>query len=210
MSLTSPNHQGKSKEELINSGFNVIDEYKKLTVEEIKKRLRATAFPFAVAMEGWTGDFNFSCLVRTANGFNAEAVYYLGDKHWDRRGAQGTHHYLDVNFVPEVDMFLALKSQYTFVGIDNVPGSVPMDDYEFPLRPLFIFGSEGTGLTPTMQSYCQDIVRIENFGSVRSLNAAVASGIVMHTYVCYLQRNCGHFSVLNQSCIFCHKRFPNE
>jgi len=210
LSLTSPNHQGKSKEELINSCFNVIDEYKGMSVDEIKVRLRETQFPFAVAMENWINEFNFSGLVRNANAFNSEAVYYLGDKHFDRRGAQGTYHYTDVNFIPSIDQLLELKSRYTFVGIDNVQGSISIDDYEFPSRPLFIFGSEGTGLTPTMQSFCRDIIRIDQFGSVRSLNAAVASGIVMHTYVSYLQRECGHSNLSNNQCRRCHKRFPNE
>jgi tRNA G18 (ribose-2'-O)-methylase SpoU len=48
---------------------------------------------------------------------------------------------------------------------------------------LFIFGEEGVGLTPQMQSFCQDIVEIEMYGSVRSLNCGVASGILMHQYV---------------------------
>lgn len=210
-SLSSPEHieivAQKNKDYLSSWQYNVQDHLKSKSLSEIRQRLKNTAFPFAVCSESWNSDFNLSCLIRTANGFNAEAVYYLGNKHYDRRGATGTYHYTDTNFIPSVNDFLALKSRYTFVGIDNVPGSVSIDDYDFPERPLFIFGSEGTGLTPTMQSYCQDIVRIEQFGSVRSFNAAVASGIVMHTYISFIQRECGHSTIDNNQCVKCHKRF---
>ena len=34
-----------------------------------------------------------------------------------------------------------------------------------------------------MQSYCREIVAIEMYGSVRSLNCGVASGIAMYSFV---------------------------
>jgi tRNA G18 (ribose-2'-O)-methylase SpoU len=163
--------------------FNVANHLKDKTVEEIGQYLKDTANPFAVCMENWVGDFNFSSLIRNANGFNAEKVYYIGDKKYDKRGAVGTYNYTDVQFLPTINDLLDLKNDYCFVGCDNVSGSIPLPSYNWPKKPLMILGSEGTGLTKEVQSMCKDIVHIPMMGSVRSFNAAAASAIIMYDFV---------------------------
>ena len=162
---------------------NVIDKYKGKSDEEIKTILQKTANPFAVCFEHWIGDFNLSAGIRNANGFNAKKVYYLGDKKWDRRGAVGTHNYTDVEWLPTIEHFMRLQDEYTIVGIDNVLGAVPLASYHWKPNTLMVFGEEGVGLTPAMQSFCRDLVEIEMYGSVRSFNCGVASGIIMHDFV---------------------------
>jgi len=162
---------------------NVADHLKEKPEEEIRQVLRETSNPFAVCFEHWLGDFNMATGVRNANGFNAREIYYIGDRKWDRRGAVGVHNYTDIQWIPTIEELLELKYKYTFVGIDNVPGSVPMADYEWPEHPMMIFGEEGPGLTKAMQVLCKDIVHIEMFGSVRSFNCGTASGIAMYDFV---------------------------
>jgi len=162
---------------------NVADPLKEKSEEEIRQILRETANPFAVCFEHWLGDFNMSTGVRNANGFNAKEIYYIGDKKWDRRGAVGVHNYTEIQWIPTVADFALLQEKYTFVGIDNVPGSVPMANYEWPENTMMIFGEEGPGLTPAMQAWCKDIVHIEMFGSVRSFNCGSASAIAMYDFV---------------------------
>ncbi len=163
--------------------YNVADHFKSKTVEEIRNALKETAFPFAVCMENWVSDFNQSSLIRNANGFNAKEVFYLGVKKWDKRGACGSFNYTDVNFLSTIDELIKLKERYVFIGVDNVVGSVPLNTYSWPKNALMILGSEGTGLTPTVQELCQDLVSIPMFGSVRSFNCASSAGIVMYDYV---------------------------
>ena len=65
--------------------FDEFDKYKKLTkwtTELIKDDLKKNAFPFAVLMENFMGDFNIGTVIRSANAFGASEVFYLGD---DRR-----------------------------------------------------------------------------------------------------------------------------
>lgn len=163
---------------------NVEDRFKGKSNEEIRETLQQTANPFAVCFEHWIGDFNMGTGIRNANAFNAKEVFYIGDKRWDRRAAVGVHNYTDVQWVPTVNDFLSLKDRYTFIGVDNVPGSVPLYNFQWPRNAIMIFGEEGVGLTPEMQKRCDAIVAIEMFGSVRSLNCGVASGIVMFDYLC--------------------------
>lgn len=162
---------------------NVADNLKGKSEDEIRRLLKLTAHPFAVCFEHWIGDFNMGTGIRNANGFNAEAVYYVGDKKWDRRAAVGVHNYTEVQWIPTIEELVSLSSRYTFVGIDNVPGSVPMATYKWPTHPMMIFGEEGTGLTPAMMKLCQDIVHIDMFGSVRSFNCGCASAMAMYDFV---------------------------
>jgi len=162
--------------------YNVIDKFKGVSPEDVRESLRKTARPFAVCFEHWIGDFNIGTGVRNANAFNAEAVYYVGEKKWDKRSAVGVYNYTPVIFLPTVDDLLALKEEYIFVGIDNVSGSVSIQEFHWEPKTLLIFGEEGTGLTPAMQNLCDAIVEIPMFGSVRSLNCGTASGIVMYDY----------------------------
>lgn len=164
--------------------YNVADQFKGSTVDEIKKSLQATANPFAVCFEHWIGDFNMGSGIRNANAFNAREVFYLGDKKWDRRSAVGVYNYTSVTWLSTIDEFLNLREKYTIIGVDNIPGkSVPLTNFKWPPNTLMVFGEEGVGLTPKMQELCSSIVEIEMYGSVRSLNCGVASGIVMHDLV---------------------------
>lgn len=162
---------------------NVADHLKEKSEEEIKQILRETANPFAVCFEHWIGDFNMATGVRNANGFNAKEIYYIGERKWDRRGAVGVHNYTEIQWIPTIEDLASLQDRYTFVGIDNVPGSVPMANYEWPENTMMVFGEEGPGLTPAMQAWCKDIVHIEMFGSVRSFNCGSASAVAMYDFV---------------------------
>jgi tRNA G18 (ribose-2'-O)-methylase SpoU len=162
---------------------NVADKFKDKSEEEIKETLNSTTNPFAVCMENWDNDFNFGTLVRNANAFNAKEVFYLGDKRWDKRSAVGVYNYTPVQWLPTIDDFKKLREQYVIVGIDNVPGSVSLYHHRWRRNTLLVFGSEGTGLTPEIQKMCSVILHIDMYGSVRSFNAGVASGIAMYDLV---------------------------
>jgi tRNA G18 (ribose-2'-O)-methylase SpoU len=162
---------------------NVIDKYKEMSEEDIKLDLQATAFPFAVLCENLIGDFNIGTIFRNSNCFNAKEIFYIGDKKFDKRACQGSYNYNTIQWLSTIDEVLSLKERYTFIGADNIPGAVPLYTYEWQPNSLIVFGSEGVGITPTMQSLCKDIIYIPQFGSIRSLNVGTASGIFMNDFV---------------------------
>jgi tRNA G18 (ribose-2'-O)-methylase SpoU len=51
-----------------------------------------------------------------------------------------------------------------------------------------VFGQEQEGLTEELLARCEKITFIHQYGSVRSLNVGVASGIAMYDYC---KKNCG-------------------
>ena len=175
---------------------NIIDRYKhdrltKWTTEMIKRDLKESAFPFSVLMENFQGDFNLSSVLRSCNAMNGREMFYLGRKQYDRRGTVGTHHYTDIVNIPNRDELLKLKQNYTFVALENsVPNSETIYNFEWPSNPLIIIGEEGVGITKETLDLCDRFVYIPQYGSVRSMNAAVAGSIAMNHFVTeYVKKN---------------------
>ena len=69
------------------------------------------------------------------------------------------------------------------LAIDNIPGSVPLETATLPERCLLLFGQEGPGLSAGARAACSALFSIAQYGSTRSINAGVASGIAMHSWV---------------------------
>jgi tRNA G18 (ribose-2'-O)-methylase SpoU len=172
---------------------NVIDKYKDWSVEDIKKDLQKNANPFSVCMEHWQGDFNISTMIRNANAFNAKEVFYLGKKRWDRRGAVGSHHYINLQHLNTYEELSELKNKYVFVAIDNnLPNTQKLNEFDWSLLekpPMMIFGEEGVGLTNDVLELADQVVEIPQAGSVRSLNVGTCSGILMYDYVAKIKNS---------------------
>jgi len=66
------------------------------------------------------------------------------------------------------------------VGVDNLPGSVPLEATALPADCCLILGSEGPGLTEAMVEGCGTLVAITQHGSTRSMNAGAAAAIAMY------------------------------
>lgn len=171
-------------DKFFNDTRNIIDEFKGLPNEDIKNIVASRTLPFAIAMQHLDHDFNIGTVFRNANAFGAKEIFYVGGrKNWDRRGSCGIQNYSKIIFHRTIEEFKILKDKYFFIGLDNITGSLPMESYVYPDKPvLFIFGEEGPGLTKDMIDLCDVLVSIKQRGSVRSLNAGVASGIAMYDF----------------------------
>jgi tRNA G18 (ribose-2'-O)-methylase SpoU len=164
---------------------NVVDRYRYWTVEAIVADLDARRHPFHVAIENWTSDLNIGTVVRNANAFLAATVHIVGNRRWNRRGAMVTDRYQHLIHHDTIDELLewAQARELPLVGIDNLPGSTPLELTELPRSCILVFGQEGPGLSPSVAAACKAVLSIAQFGSTRSINAGVASGIAMHTWI---------------------------
>jgi tRNA(Leu) C34 or U34 (ribose-2'-O)-methylase TrmL len=164
---------------------NVVDRYRYWTVAAIVTDLDMRRHSFHVAIENWQHDLNIGSVVRTANAFAAAGVHIIGRRRWNRRGAMVTDRYLHVWHHADAAAFAAwcAGTGLAIAGIDNVPGSVPIEGFAMPRECVLVFGQESTGLTPAVQAACEVICHITQFGSTRSINAGAAAAIAMHTWV---------------------------
>lgn len=164
---------------------NVVDRYRYWRIEAIVADLDTRRHRFHVAVENWTHDFNIGTVVRNANAFAAASVHIVGRRRWNRRGAMVTDRYQHVQHHPTIDDLVgwAAGRDLPLVGIDNLAGSVPIEDVRLPEACVLVFGQEGPGLSEGARRAAQMVCSIAQYGSTRSINAGVASGIAMHTWI---------------------------
>jgi tRNA G18 (ribose-2'-O)-methylase SpoU len=164
---------------------NVVDRYRYWRREAIVADLDTRRHDFSVAIENWRHDLNIGTVVRNANAFLAREVHIVGERRWNRRGAMVTDRYQHIRHHPDVDGFVtAVRAEgLAVVGIDNLPGAVPLEETVLPRRCVLVLGQEGPGLSPEVRTVADVVCSIAQFGSTRSINAGVASGIAMHTWV---------------------------
>jgi tRNA G18 (ribose-2'-O)-methylase SpoU len=164
---------------------NVVDRYRYWRLEAIVADLDRRRHEFYVAIENWQHDFNIGTVVRTANAFLAREVHIVGRRRWNRRGAMVTDRYQHLRHHDDVAALVAWAqaTDLVVVGVDNLPGAVPIETVHLPRRCLLLFGQEGPGLSDAARDAAALVCSIAQYGSTRSINAGVASAIAMHTWI---------------------------
>jgi tRNA G18 (ribose-2'-O)-methylase SpoU len=164
---------------------NVVDRYRYWTMDAIVSDLDGRRHPFHVAIENWQHDMNIGSIVRSANALLAETVHIIGRRRWNKRGAMVTDRYQHVVHHDTVAEFVewARARQLPVIAIDNVPGSVIIETFDFPKACVLLFGQEGPGLSEEAITAVDAVVEISQFGSTRSINASAAAAIAMHAWI---------------------------
>ena len=154
-----------------------------LSNEEVFAALDKKRTSLEVAIENVEHDFNIGTVVRNANSFNVSKVHIIGKKKYNRRGAMCTDKYLEIVHHPSLGDFLETQKGRELVAIENnTPRAKELHTKEFAENTTLIFGSENNGISPELLARADDVRYIESFGSTRSVNVGVASGIAMYEY----------------------------
>jgi tRNA G18 (ribose-2'-O)-methylase SpoU len=173
--------------ELLSQGDrrNVVDAYRYWRLEAIVADLDQRRHPFHVAIENFSHDFNIGSVVRTANAFLAKEVHVVGRRRWNRRGAMVTDRYQHIRHHADAAELAewAVPQGLPLIGVDNLPGSVPLETASLPSACVLVFGQEGEGLSPQARESCSAVLSIAQYGSTRSINAGAAAAIAMHAWI---------------------------
>lgn len=173
--------------ELLENGDrrNVEDQYRYWTMDAIRADIATRTLPFEVAIENLGHDFNIGSIVRTANALGARRVHIVGRRRWNRRGAMVTERYMDVVHHETVESFLAdvRSRQMTVIGIDNTPGSQPIEKDPLEGASVLVFGEESQGLSEQMRELADRVLHITQRGSTRSMNVGHAAAVAMWAWV---------------------------
>jgi tRNA G18 (ribose-2'-O)-methylase SpoU len=164
---------------------NVVDRYRYWTQQAIVADLDLRRHDVHVAIENWMHDLNIGTVVRNANAFLAREVHVVGNKRWNRRGAMVTDRYQHLRHHPTMEAFIgwAGAEDLPVVAVDNLPGAVPLETVHLPRRCVLLFGQEGPGLSAAARDQVDVVCSIAQYGSTRSINAGVASGIALHAWI---------------------------
>jgi tRNA G18 (ribose-2'-O)-methylase SpoU len=172
--------------ELLENGDrrNVLDKYRYWKVEAIVADLDTKRHDLQIAIENWQHDLNIGSIVRTANAFNVSAVHIVGKRDWNRRGAMVTDKYLTVLHHPTVEEFKKWcdENKLAIIGIDNLPVSKQIENYDLPAKCVMLFGQEGAGMSDEGVGVCEVVLAISQYGSTRSMNASAAGAIAMYAW----------------------------
>ncbi len=74
----------------------------------------------------------------------------------------------------------ALKSEgYRIFAVEQVEGSVPLQDFKFEPQTACILGNEVEGVSEEALPYCEGAIELPQAGTKHSINVSVCAGIVM-------------------------------
>lgn len=162
---------------------NVADHYRYWPVAAIRHDLEQRSTGLEIAIENLARDFNMGTIVRSANAFGVRRLHIIGRRQWNKRGAMKTDAYLDIVYHASVDDFVREVGERPLVMVDNTSGAEPLHHVTLPYSGILVFGSEQSGISPELAAHASLRVEIEQFGSTRSINVGVASGILMYKWV---------------------------
>lgn len=164
---------------------NLIDKFKGLDEQEVIARLDTDRSELEIAVENLERDFNMGTIVRNANAFNVARVHVVGRRQWNKRGAMKTDAYMHIMYHQTVTEFMEYAKAHSksVIAVDIVEGATPLHDTPLPKNALLVFGAEGPGLSDELLTAAERVTHIEQFGSTRSVNVGVASGIAMYAWM---------------------------
>ena len=77
------------------------------------------------------------------------------------------------------DAIRTLKDNNVFVFATDFDGRQPKD-FDFKTNMAIVIGSEGKGIRPLTKELCDETISIPQFGKINSLNASVATGVILY------------------------------
>ncbi|MFB9906149.1 23S rRNA (guanosine(2251)-2'-O)-methyltransferase RlmB [Allokutzneria oryzae] len=142
--------------------------------------------PLIVALDGVTDPRNLGAVIRSAAAFGAHGVVVpqrrsAGMTAVAWRTSAGTAAKLPVALTVNLNRTLKdwAKEGLMIVGLD-ADATVSVDDLDVATSPMvLVVGSEGRGMSRLAREYCDQTVGIPMAAGVESLNASVATGVVL-------------------------------
>lgn len=181
---------------MFNNGFNVLDKYKSMTVEEIKNQADSDRLPYGVLCLNVEKDLNIGNCIRSAHLFGAEIVFTIGWNKIDARSMVGVQNYTNLHKIRvendsyekiiETIELICLTNDYVPVFIEYNNFSKNINSLSFKRicnkKPLFILGNEGKGIPETIMKHFgnKNVYHIPQRGVIRSLNVSSAASVVFH------------------------------
>jgi len=142
--------------------------------------------PLLIAVDGLTDPQNLGAIVRSAEALGAHGLVLPQRRNAGLTGsvakvAAGALEHLPVARVVNLNRSLeALKEEgYRVIGLAS-EGSLTLEEADLDGPLVVVTGSEGDGLSLLTRKHCDQLVRIPLRGTTPSLNAAVATALLLY------------------------------
>lgn len=171
----------------VNQGIAVkIRDYKYYKFNECLEESKKEKFPIILILDSIHDPGNLGAILRSAECMGIKNVIIpqkrsvgLTDVVW--KSSMGAVAYLNICRVNNLtNVILKLKQESFKVVATDLDSSKDVNEYDYRFPLALIIGNEHYGIDEKLIHQCDIKVKIPMFGRVQSLNASVASGIVMY------------------------------
>lgn len=175
--LQAQNHQGIAA---------LIDDYKTYELEEILEGIPKGKMPLLVMLDGLEDPHNLGAILRTCDCVGVDGV--IIGKHRNvkltptvAKVSTGAIETVKVSVVTNLAQSLKyLKKQGYWIAGAGFENSRDYREGQYDVPLVLVVGSEGFGMSALVEKNCDYTVRLPMEGSVSSLNASVACGILLY------------------------------
>jgi 23S rRNA (guanosine2251-2'-O)-methyltransferase len=161
-----------------------------LTFDELTLRLALqNPIPHIVALDGVKDPRNLGAIIRSAAAFGIGGLLVPGHRAVGitatvTKAAAGGLEHVGVAEVTNLSQSLERLKRMGFwiVGADEQAEN-SCRTFAFPTPLALVLGDEGSGISPLVKRHCDALVSIPVCGPLRSLNVAVAAGVLFYEVI---------------------------
>ncbi len=160
-----------------------MDELNRISKEDFE---RAEKLPIIIVLDNIRSLSNVGAFFRSADAFRIGELVLCGitacpphrEIHKTALGADETVRWRYYESTEAACQ--ALKSEgYRIFAVEQVEGSVPLQDFKFEPQTAYILGNEVEGVSEEALPYCEGAIELPQAGTKHSINVSVCAGIVM-------------------------------
>lgn len=144
---------------------------------------------FIVILDHLEDPHNFGAIIRTCEAAGVDAIVIPKDRQVQvnatvMKTSAGTVDTMDIVSVTNlVNSISELKKAGFWIVGTALENSVDYRSIDYSLKIALVIGNEGSGMSRLVRESCDFIAKIPMYGKTNSLNASVASGIMIYEVV---------------------------
>lgn len=160
-----------------------MDELNRISKEDFEK---AEKLPIIIVLDSIRSLSNVGAFFRTADAFRIGELLLCGitacpphrEIHKTALGADETvkWRYFETT---EAACQQLKEEGYHIYAVEQVEGSIPLQNFEFAEHTAYILGNEVEGVSEEALPYCEGAIELPQVGTKHSINVSVCAGIVM-------------------------------
>ena len=160
-----------------------MDDLNRISKEDFET---AEKLPIIIVLDNVRSLSNVGAFFRTADAFRIKELLLCGitacpphrEIHKTALGADETVRWR--YFETTEAACKALKAEgYRIFAVEQVEGSLPLQDFEFEPDTAYLLGNEVEGVSEEALPYCEGAIELPQEGTKHSINVSVCAGIVM-------------------------------
>ena len=142
--------------------------------------------PFVMVLENIQDPGNLGTILRTAEGAGVNGILMSRDtvdifNPKTIRSTMGSVYRVPFLYVGDIcETVRKLKNKGISAYAAHLKGTGSYDEQDYTKGTAFLIGNEGNGLTDELADLADTYIRIPMYGKVESLNAAIASAVLMY------------------------------